>query len=400
VYLFNISANLPQGDDNSPDSFERILSQLSTKIERTSTKLTILRQAWRRFKALFTLYSVIGYIIYVIIVLLVIGRQNVGLYELGGLIGSPIVIYSVRSLLDLYYGKRIAAAESRLEDLQMEQRTTIEKLKAATKYSTTQSLIEKYGGAPASPSFSDMNVSRRPSVASPAGPIGRPQTPQNPPQPPRGSVSPSQPQQPLPANAPVLSPEQIRIQQQLLAQQKAGIPPQFGGQSPVTPPQQLKPSAIGAPQQPQGLGIVPLPTTQPPSQQHIQPEEATAPKWYDRILDVVLGEDETSAKNRFALICGNCRMVNGLAPPGTRSLDDMEQWGCARCGTMNGGKKKKIVLSETESEAEPVRRAPRITRSRVKREDNEDEGEESDDESVRIDGEEEGGRVRRRARKA
>lgn len=29
-------------------------------------------------------------------------------------------------------------------------------------------------------------------------------------------------------------------------------------------------------------------------------------------------------------------MVNGLAPPGTTSLEDMEGWGCARCGTWNG----------------------------------------------------------------
>jgi len=117
--------------------------------------------------------------------------------------------------------------------------------------------------------------------------------------------------------------------------------------------------------------------TQPPSQQHLQPEEAAAPKWYDRILDVLLGEDEMSAKARLALICKNCRMVNGLAPPGTRSLEEMEQWGCARCGTMNGKKPRSVIdekrpMSRDHSEhREPARR---ITRGRSNREDSESEG--------------------------
>ena len=58
--------------------------------------------------------------------------------------------------------------------------------------------------------------------------------------------------------------------------------------------------------------------------------------WYDRLLDVLIGEDETSTKARYALICSNCRMVNGLAPPGTKSLSEVGRWGCGRCGKMNG----------------------------------------------------------------
>ena len=65
---------------------------------------------------------------------------------------------------------------------------------------------------------------------------------------------------------------------------------------------------------------------QPSSIHHLQPEESTAPSWYDRLMDVIIGEDETSAKARYALICKNCRMVNGLAPPGTKDLAEMEVW--------------------------------------------------------------------------
>ena len=58
--------------------------------------------------------------------------------------------------------------------------------------------------------------------------------------------------------------------------------------------------------------------------------------WYDRIFDVLLGEDETAAKNRFALICEKCRLVNGQAPPGTKSLAEVGMWRCMSCGASNG----------------------------------------------------------------
>ena len=72
---------------------------------------------------------------------------------------------------------------------------------------------------------------------------------------------------------------------------------------------------------------------QPSSSQYAAPE---GPKWYDRILDVVLGEDETSAKNRIALICQNCRLVNGQAPPGARTLEEVGRWRCSSCQAWNG----------------------------------------------------------------
>lgn len=53
----------------------------------------------------------------------------------------------------------------------------------------------------------------------------------------------------------------------------------------------------------------------------------------------MLGEDETLAKNRLALICSNCRLVNGQAPPGTRSLEEIGRWRCGGCGGWNGFEK-------------------------------------------------------------
>ena len=51
---------------------------------------------------------------------------------------------------------------------------------------------------------------------------------------------------------------------------------------------------------------------------------------------MLLGEDETNAKNRLALICRKCRLVNGQAPPGVKRVEDVGRWRCAGCGVMNG----------------------------------------------------------------
>lgn len=81
------------------------------------------------------------------------------------------------------------------------------------------------------------------------------------------------------------------------------------------------------------------------------------PHWYDRIFDVLLGEDETAAKNRIVLICRVCRLVNGQAPPGTKSLGELGMWKCMACGTPNGemdeGKRiVREVLKSSQSQSQ------------------------------------------------
>lgn len=50
----------------------------------------------------------------------------------------------------------------------------------------------------------------------------------------------------------------------------------------------------------------------------------------------MLGEDEHLAKNRVVLLCQNCRMVNGQAPPGVKTLEELGRWRCQSCGAWNG----------------------------------------------------------------
>jgi hypothetical protein len=76
--------------------------------------------------------------------------------------------------------------------------------------------------------------------------------------------------------------------------------------------------------------------------------------WYDRILDALLGEDEASAKNRLALICKQCRIVNGLAPPGIKTPEELGKWRCSGCGAWNGEEYEAARLLEESSKTEPV----------------------------------------------
>lgn len=67
-------------------------------------------------------------------------------------------------------------------------------------------------------------------------------------------------------------------------------------------------------------------------------------------MDVLLGEDETLPKNRLALICKHCRLVNGQAPPGIKDLEEVGKWKCGGCGGWNGeeNEARKIVKEMQE----------------------------------------------------
>lgn len=58
-------------------------------------------------------------------------------------------------------------------------------------------------------------------------------------------------------------------------------------------------------------------------------------------------------RNRMAMICGSCRLVNGQAPPGIKTPEELGRWRCGSCGAWNG------VESETTKMLSSLRqRAP------------------------------------------
>ena len=284
-----------KGDDSSAASFEKILSHLAIKINKVSAQNDAFRQKQRRYKVLWTLYSTFAYILVAAILTLVTGYQRWTAGEYSAIAGGPVLIYAVRTALNAYYNYRITNSQTHLNELNKQREAAIGKLKAATKYDSTQQLLDKYGGASRSTQPSPQPPRKRKSdgvsnnQSTPQGPrtgfappptANIPRPPTGPPKPPVGA------QGAPPPTTQGLDPAIAAMMQS-----------QRGSE----PSEEFAPNAPASPARP--------PTMRQASQQYSE-----GPKWYDRILDVVLGEDETHAKNRIALICGHCRLVNGQAP--------------------------------------------------------------------------------------
>lgn len=310
-----------KGDTTSAASFEKVLSQLSGKINKESLKNDGFRQHQRRYKALWTLYSAFAYILVVIILILVIGFDKWNALEYTGIAGGPLLIYGVRTALDAWYNYRISGTQAHLNDLNKQREDAIRKLKAATKYDSTQQLLDKYGGSP---------PQRKPSSS--PGPGGKrkstgPQSKQGTPQggrtgfvpPPTANIAP-----PPTANIPGRQPPRSMTPQATPGSAQRANDSLAPQAAPTEPSEDFAPNAFAAPPRP--------PALRQASSQYAN----EGPKWYDRIFDVILGEDETAAKNRIALICQNCKLVNGQAPPGARTLEDIGKWRCSSCHAMNG----------------------------------------------------------------
>ncbi|RMZ31424.1 hypothetical protein D0859_04440 [Hortaea werneckii] len=320
-----------KGDNNSAASFEKILSQLSTKINKASAQNDGFRQRQRRFKALWTLYTSFAYILVAAILTLVTGYERWSSFEYSALAGGPVVIYGARTALDAYYNYRLAKSQDHLNDLYQQREKTITKLKEATKYDSTQQLLDKYGGAPkkqaSSPQPPKKSKPDRPSQSRQSMPAPGQMTGFAPP--PTANI-----QRPQPAGGPMPPP---------------GPPPQ---------PRQSPTSQLAGSMQPQhepneefAPNAYPMQPSRPPPIRQQSTQYAEGPKWYDRILDVVLGEDETQAKNRIVLICDSCKLVNGQAPPGARTLEDVGRWRCSACHAWNGVEsEEKKIMSQIKGE--------------------------------------------------
>jgi len=242
-----------------------------------------------------------------------------GPLEWTGMAGGPVLIYVVRALSTAVFDYRINNLNARLKVLQVERNKTIQKLKDATKYDSTLELLEKYGGSDGKPkkgkkkAEDDDGTDSEKKQDAPVKRTGAPGRTNIPPPPTaniqRPVVSAPGTPQPRPQGA-------------------------FGTPVQPSPRPEIDASAEFAPNAFDGRAP-PSPTQYPPAAMAVAPAPAES-HWYDRILDTLLGEDETAAKNRIVLICGNCKLVNGQAPPGTKSMAELGTWKCMACGATNG----------------------------------------------------------------
>ncbi|KAM0208606.1 hypothetical protein ACHAPA_010953 [Fusarium lateritium] len=299
-----------RGETSSTASFEKTLSTLSTKITDTQASLDKVRASSRRARVIWTLYLSFAYLVYAIVLLLVVGYDNLGAFEWGGLTGGPILIYVTRTTLATYYNFRVESLTARLKVHQQERAKTIQKLKDATKYDSTLELIEKYGGADGKSKKkegeqnADKTANKQQHGAPAQGVPGRTRMPP----PPTANIQ--RAHSPAPASNPLEPSAEFAPNAEFSGPPAPAFVP--GTPQPYPPP---PPAPTGYSSYSNGV-----------NESH----------WYDRIFDVLLGEDETAPKNRIILICHSCRLVNGQAPPGTKSLVEVGKWKCMSCGALNG----------------------------------------------------------------
>lgn len=230
-------------------------------------------------------------------------------------------IYLVRAISSTLFELRIENLSSKLKDQQTERAKTIQKLKDATRYDSTLELLEKYGGGEAKPKSKRKNTEEGASNDSIKKSPGKRQRQET-------GIS-RRTNIPPPATA--------NIQRHGLSSQAT---PQPTGTGPYDTSQDHMLSspdtgvAVGAEFSPNAFEAARPPRV--PGGQYEMAPIGSQNHWYDRIMDLLLGEDETASKNRIVLICKNCRLVNGQAPPGTNNLSDLGIWKCMGCGANNG----------------------------------------------------------------
>lgn len=216
-----------------------------------------------------------------------------------------------------YFNFRIERLSTRLKEQQEERAQTIQKLKDATKYDSTMELIEKYGGVEGNP-----GSGKKKNAASEAGDGEVESKDGDRPRNKKGRQS-----QGVPGRTSMGPPPTANIQRRPDGSHMAPQPPP--DPSSMEPGAEFAPNAEYTHPSPQSHHSYPLPQQQAPA---LDPET----HWYDRIFDVLLGEDETAPKNRIVLICRSCRLVNGQARPGAKSLAEVGTWRCMACGATNG----------------------------------------------------------------
>lgn len=70
---------------------------------------------------------------------------------------------------------------------------------------------------------------------------------------------------------------------------------------------------------------------------------------FDYFLRLLVGDDEMSPNNRFALICGTCSWNNGLAPPNCADPASIK-YHCSHCGAVNGPEPPVEMTEKKDSE--------------------------------------------------
>ena len=299
-----------------------MLKQLQSQINTQEIRVSSLRTKQRSITGQITLYSVLIYLAYLVYYALGKNYQLEGQTILSWTLKIAIMlvfptmyvssleytyerVFGMRRSVRWWYTRRIEREIQEKETLKTRLDEKIEELKEKSDYYNTQQLLERYDSKSSSTNPSNTEKLRDQHIPSGENLRQQQQPPPNLRQ--RGTSN-----LPIPVLPPPITPSTF-----------APTPPQ-----PNVP--QFHPSAFSPPPSPS------------------LPESPHSKTFLDRVLDLLVGEDENAADHRYALICRHCRAHNGLAPPGERG----EEVGylCGRCGGWNGPEPNKQKSQTTKTE--------------------------------------------------
>lgn len=279
----------------------------------------------RRVNGIFTLYSILLYAAYTIFAFIRYnGSKKLEPAHFAGLVVAPFLIWAVRRVIFWWFNRLTTANSEYINALRSEQQEKLEDLKQKTNFYSTKALLERFD------SDFDKANKRKGNIQ----PKGGPKQPGLKPNP--NAPQPAGPAASGPARGPAGQPANHQPNKSI-----ASADFEFAPNLPKLPqpqPQQQLP--------PHGQAPVPDQPAYPLGPAY---NANYQPSWYDKILDIIVGEDEYSPKARYALICQNCRRHNGLAQPG--ELPQYVIYICPQCGLRNGQEKKKRREQESKDEA-------------------------------------------------
>ncbi|KAK9703475.1 hypothetical protein K7432_010706 [Basidiobolus ranarum] len=299
------------------DDYEKILADLDDKIQKAEIRLSDVKIRERKFVLIFLIYSLFAYGLYLVTYFVYLRSPYDEFYtwfwKLIPAFLSPLFIYCVSRGVSFWYNRKRVNEETHLENLKTKQRQKVEELKKKTAYYSTKNLLDRYD---------------TPNKLKLGKPLEGLKTPMQ-----NNNLARVQGKLVAPNSAPVNSrnipakPQGVRI---------TNTPnPALGPQNPQPELSQLPKMAVVNSQHGPANGITPpqIPSNQSNNQSR---------NWYDKIVDVIVGEEEPNTK--FALICKNCFAHNGLALP--NEIDDIQYY-CPKCNTFNPSRRPQPQPSQT-----------------------------------------------------
>ncbi|KAH9807920.1 hypothetical protein DFH28DRAFT_1001121 [Melampsora americana] len=291
-FLSLFKSNKPS---NSPDVFEKELSELELKIERHQDRLQAIKQREKSTTFTVTTYSLLFWCLYSAIWYMgwswsywkkSFNSQQESdqsnslnqILEIGPIVLIPIGLIFARQLFRSWYTQKHESEQLQLRQLQKQLREKVEELKKKTSYYTTRELLERYDDK--------LKTSNNPlnrKVGERATPMSTPNT----------------------------------LRQRHPPSSMSPVPPNS------QPPHSI--SSINAH----------APTSQHRGSPSVPSPAGSQRGWADRFAEALLGDDEAKPETKYALICKKCLNHNGLVRQ--EELDSI-QYVCPKCGAFNPAK--------------------------------------------------------------